>query len=155
MNSDDILKIIDKYEDIINKEYVKPKRVSFNIFDSFDKTKELTKMYNYKPNTNKRLSKIYFNYPNELENFACLSDISELENNKEKLYIKYVGVNNKFGYGGFLYKFDNYYITLISQYKKVWRISINDNFIFYRRVTNENDKMREQFESFLNSTINK
>ena len=155
MNSDDILKIIDKYEDIINKEYVKPKRVSFNIFDSFDKTKELTKMYNYKPNTNKRLSKIYFNYQNELENFAYLSDISELENNKEKLYIKYVGVNNKFGYGGFLYKFDNYYITLISQYKKVWRISINDNFIFYRRVTNENDKMREQFESFLNSTINK
>ena len=155
MNSDDILKIIDKYEDIINKEYVKPKRVSFNIFDIFDKTKELTKMYNYKPNTNKRLSKIYFNYQNELENFAYLSDISELENNKEKLYIKYVGVNNKFGYGGFLYKFDNYYITLISQYKKVWRISINDNFIFYRRVTNENDKMREQFESFLNSTINK
>ena len=147
--SDEILKLIDKYSYILNKEYTKTTMTTSNIFD---KTNELSNILNYKPNTNKRINKIVSKYKKELEGFIYLNNISEIENNKEKLYIKYVGINNKFGYGGFLYKFDKDNIILISQYKKVWNISINNNFIFYRRASTENDKIRDEFEQFLNST---
>ena len=71
---------------------------------------------------------------------------------KKQFVIRYIGVNNEFGWGGFLYKQKNYSITLIYSNKKPWTILLNDNVIWYRRATSADDKKGVELVKFLYST---
>lgn len=72
-------------------------------------------------------------YALELQGFKELTRLKRLKR-KELLYIKYVNVNGKFGYGGYFVSFDDDTITLMNEYDKLFNISIDDNFIFYQRI---------------------
>ena len=151
-HADEILKIIDKHKELLEKETLKPENLpKINIFDSLDKTKEIKYIYKVKTDSSYTALKYEDLYKEHLSGFLYLDNIQQIENNREKLFVRYVNVNGKFGYGGFLYKYNNNTITLINSDKKPWTITINDNFIWYRRATTANDKMREEFAKFLDN----
>ena len=153
MNADVILKIIDKCKDILDKEYVRPEKPpKKSIYEILSKSKEINKINNIEVDENYNALNFEIKYKNELTGFLYLKNIEQWANNKEKFFIRYIGVNNKFGWGGFLYKHNNYSITLINSNKKPWIILINDNFIWYRRAPNSDEKIREEFVKFLYST---
>lgn len=153
-HAEEILKIIDKNKDILEKEYYKPdKPKKINIYESLDKTKEIKHIYKMKIDSIYTALKYEEIHKEYLEGFLYLDNIQQIENNNEKLFVRYVNVNGKFGYGGFLYKYNNNSITLINSEKKPWTILIKENFIWYRRATTANDKMREEFAKFLDSNI--
>jgi hypothetical protein len=73
------------------------------------------------------------NYALDLQGFKELVRLKRLKR-KEVLFIKYINVNGKLGYGGYFVSFDNETITLMNNYDKLFKISIDDNFIFYKRI---------------------
>ena len=144
---DVILKKINKHKLILDNEYVKLQKP--NIYNSLDKTDEIKQIYDIEVDEEYRVLKLENKHKNELNGFIYLKNLQQWYNNKEKLFVRYMNVNNKFNYGGFLYKFNNYSITLINSDKKPWIISIKDNFIWYRRANSTNDNIRKEFEEFL------
>lgn len=100
----------------------------------------------------KSMHTIYKKYKVDLKEFKVLT-LERLLKTKDKLFIRYIPaqnfINNKLNYGGFLIKFTEKTITLLSTLKKAWTISIDDNFIFYTKVLSENDKTRKAFEEYL------
>ena len=117
---------------------------------------EVINIYNEKIVTDddikKNIKYIYKKNKTELANFKVLT-LERLLQNKDKLFVRYIPaqnyINNKLNYGGFLIKFTETTITLLSTKKNVWSINIDDNFIFYTKVLSENDKTRKAFEEYL------
>ena len=145
--NDEILNKINKHKLLLDKEHdvlQKP-----NIYSSLDKTDEIKQIYDIEVDEEYRVLKLENKYKNLLNGFVYLKKLEQWSNNNEKLFVRYMNVNNKFGYGGFLYKYNNYSITLINSDKKPWIISIKDNFIWYRRANSTNDNIRKEFEEFL------
>ena len=149
--SDAILKIIDDNKELLNKQYIKPmKQPNINIYNSLDKSDEITKIYNIKIDTNYRILKLELLFKQELNGFTYLNDINELTNIKDKIFIRYVGVNTKFNFGGLLRKCNKNSLTLLNlNNKSHWTVSINDNFIWYTKIKSNDDKKRESFELML------
>ena len=105
-----------------------------------------------KINTNSYLNKLKEKYKKDLIDFNYAKTINEIIQSK-KIFIRYISVKGKLEYGGFYYKVieedKKFYILLINKYKKVWKISFDDNFIFYKNILNENDNKREVFKDLL------
>lgn len=99
-----------------------------------------------------QIKEYYKKYNNELKDFKYIENKNYF-NNKKKLYIRYVGFNNKLYYGGFLVKTEEknntLYIYLINTKKKIWVIDFNRNYIFANNIITEDDKIRQQFIEYL------
>lgn len=118
------------------------------------KLDEVNIIMNLEINNNKFLAKLVKKYKNELNGFTYLATINEVIQLK-KVFIRYISVKGQLGYGGFYNKVvernGKFFILLVSQNKKVWEISFDDNFIFYKDIENTNDQKR----SFLTSLLDK
>ncbi len=89
-------------------------------------------LHNDEPNDDFK-NKMIIEYALDLQGFKELVRLKRLKR-KEVLFIKYINVNGKLGYGGYFVSFDNETITLMNNYDKLFKISIDDNFIFYKRI---------------------
>jgi len=112
--------------------------------------------YKEKINNEEKIKSYYKKYEKELCNFKYIDNENYFDINK-KIYIRYVGFNNKLYYGGFFVKIEKKnkttYIYLISSKKKVWYIDFNKNFIFANKVISKNEKIRNMFINFLDKNI--
>ena len=92
-------------------------------------------------------------YKSELKDFKYVVDPNLFLTFKKK-YVRYIEFNNNLNYGGFLYKTEkinnNFIIYLINKDKKIWTIDFNKNYIFVHDIITENDKLRANFEKYLN-----
>lgn len=113
---------------------------------------EINEIYKININTEKYFKKIKKKYENELINFEYAKNINDIIQLK-KIFIRYINVKGKLYYGGIYYKTINknnkFYILLINKYKKIWEVAFDDNFIFYKKILNENDNKREFFKNIL------
>jgi hypothetical protein len=120
-----------------------------------NKILEINEIYDIEYDTAEIIKKLEERYKTELKGFTYLEDLIQLEDDK-KYFIRYIGINGKFNYGGFLYYFPNdYCIRLINNSKKAWDVIVNENFIWFSKVLNENDKKRAQFDAYLKVIENK
>ena len=120
-----------------------------------NKILEILEIYDIEYDTAEIIKKLEERYKTELKGFTYLEDLIQLEDDK-KYFIRYIGINGKFNYGGFLYYFPNdYCIRLINNSKKAWDVIVNENFIWFSKVLNENDKKRAQFDAYLKVIENK
>jgi len=114
--------------------------------------KEIDIIMNLQINTKTYLNNLIKKFKKELDGFSYVSSINEIIGMK-KIYIRYISVKGQLGYGGFyskvIKKNDQFYILLINSNKKIWEVSFNDNFIFYKMINTNNDDKREFFNSFL------
>jgi hypothetical protein len=108
--------------------------------------------YNEETNNKQKIKDLFEKYKKELEDFTYVENETYFINNK-KIYIRYVGFNNKINYGGFFYKTEKLnkstYIYLINSRRKVWHIDFNKNYIFANKIISEDDKIRKAFMEFL------
>jgi hypothetical protein len=152
---DTILDIFDK-----NKFILKDKAIETILNkprNEYKKNKilEINEIYDIEYDTAEIIKKLEERYKTELKGFTYLEDLIQLEDDK-KYFIRYIGINGKFNYGGFLYYFPNdYCIRLINNSKKAWDVIVNENFIWFSKVLNENDKKRAQFDAYLKVIENK
>ena len=120
-----------------------------------NKILEINEIYDIEYNTTAIIKELEERYKTELKGFTYLEDLIQLEDDT-KYFIRYIGINGKFNYGGFLYYFPNdYCIRLINNSRKAWDIIVNENFIWYSKVLNENDRKRAQFDAYLKEIENK
>ena len=98
-------------------------------------------------------------YNKELHGYKELKNISKLDDKKkkkEKLFIKYINIsNNTLYHGGFLFKYDNEKLFLINKKRKPWSVDIDKHYIFYNKVSSQNDIKREMFEKLLKNLEDK
>ena len=148
---DAILNIIHKNRELLKeRQYFKTKeQPKINIYDTLDKTKELSKIYNNKIDTNYFILLYEDEFKEKLKDFTYLQNINQFTD--KRYFLKYVGVNGKFYNGGFLYKYDKNSITLINSKKKVWIILIDDNFIWFIKIKRDDEKKRDLFIEYLKS----
>ena len=108
--------------------------------------------YNEETNNKQKIKDLFGKYKKELEDFTYVENETYFINNK-KIYIRYVGFNNKINYGGFFYKIEklnkNTYIYLINSRRKVWFIDFNKHYVFANKIISEDDKIRKAFMEFL------
>ncbi len=104
-------------------------------------------------NSNNFLTKLVKKYKNELNGFIYISEINDIIQLK-KVFIRYISVKGLLYYGGFynkvIEKNGKYFILLINQHRKIWEVSFDDNFIFYKNIENNNDQKRSFFTDLLN-----
>ena len=114
--------------------------------------KEIDIIMNLQINTNTYLNNLIKKFKKELDGFSYASTINEIIGMK-KIFIRYISVKGQLGYGGFYNKVINkngqFYILLISSTKKIWEVSFNDNFIFYKKINTDDDDKRELFNNLL------
>jgi len=96
-------------------------------------------------------------YNKELHGYKELKNISKLDDKKkEKLFIKYINIsNNTLYHGGFLFKYDNEKLFLINKKRKPWSVDIDKHYIFYNKVSSQNDIKRDMFEKLLKNLDDK
>ena len=103
---------------------------------------------------NKKIYKWKSDYEKELEDYEFIESEEELKRTAKKGgYVRYFNANDELRYGGFLVNIfqDNEItkITLMNTMGKRWAISWTRNYIFYKKHTTANDKLRKIFISLL------
>jgi hypothetical protein len=98
-----------------------------------EKMNEVIEIFNEEVNLEEIQTTIIKRYEEHLKGFKELKTMSKLSGNENKIFIKYININGKFGHGGFLTDFDDRIITLKIGHSKPWNILIDENFIFYQR----------------------
>jgi len=68
-------------------------------------------------------------------------------------YIRYVNLNGELRWGGILIKIDDIEtrdakLLLMNTSRKFWQIKFSKNYVFYKKHTTYNDKLRELFISY-------
>jgi len=116
---------------------------------------DIKSILNQKIDTKKQLRKLTKIYEKDLKDFVYIDDITTLVGLKN-IYIRHININGKIGWGGFLFKIENnnndYLIYLINKNKKPWSIDFNKNYIFYKKVSkNDDENIRDLFINFLDS----
>ena len=120
-----------------------------------DKTDEINAIFDLQIDTNQQIKLLKEKYKKELENFTYVKKITDIYE-KQKIYIRYIGINGKLYWGGFLYKIDKinnkYFIVLINKNKKPWTINFDTNYVFYNSIiTTRNESLRNVFIKFLDT----
>ena len=120
--------------------------------DKLTEVKQILK-YNEEINNKLKIKNFYNKYKKELENFKYIDDEIFFATNKKKIYIRYIGFNNKINYGVFNLKSEKknktLYIYLINEKKKIWYFDFNKNYVFFNKIISEDDKIRKNFIDFL------
>ena len=110
-------------------------------------------------NTKKYLNSLILQHKKDLIDFIYVDEINNIIG-KTSLFIRYISTKGKLGYGGILYKVIKehyiFYLLLVNKDKKVWKISFNDNFIFYKTIETitDSDNKRQFFMNFLDKYDN-
>jgi hypothetical protein len=100
-------------------------------------------------NINEKIKEFKKKYQEELDGFTYIDDKIIISTLKNK-FIRYIGFNGLLNYGGFLYKVENGLIYLINKDRRIWKINIDQNFIFYKDIIKtNNDLRRNAFDIFL------
>ena len=115
--------------------------------------KEIEEILTADVNVKETIDKLIVKHKEALTGFKYVDDIGRLtrKSSRNKLFIRYVGVNGKFGWGGFYLRNEDNHIYLVNKYKAVWCIDEKQNFIFYKKVLLDNDRMRNDFDIFLST----
>ena len=131
----------------------KESKVKFNFKEDKELKKEIEEILTADVNVQDAIDKLIIKHKEALTGFKYVDDIERLKrkSTRNKLFIRYVGVNGKFGWGGFFLRNDDNQIYLVNKYKAVWYIYEKQNFIFYKKVLLENERMRNDFDIFLST----
>lgn len=121
-----------------------------------DILKNLPSQKEWKDNIDKKVNSWLKKYPKELEDYEFIYSLNQLRNNvKAGGYIRYFNNNEELRYGGFLVRKieedDNYRLSLMNMNGKKWTIVWSRNYIFYKKHTTANDKLRKIFISLLDN----
>tara|TARA_B100001093_G_scaffold518511_1_gene603618 strand:+ start:324 stop:716 length:393 start_codon:yes stop_codon:yes gene_type:complete len=116
--------------------------------------KNLPSQKEWKENLDKKINSWFKKYPKELEDYEFVYSLDQLRNQvKAGGYIRYFNNNEELRYGGFLVRKieedDNYRLSLMNMNGKKWTIVWSRNYIFYKKHTTANDKLRKIFISLL------
>ena len=103
---------------------------------------------------NKKIYKWKSDYEKELEDYEFIQTEKELfKIAKKGGYVRYFNSNEELRYGGFLVNIfqdkDIIKLTIMNTMGKRWAISWTRNYIFYKKHTTANDKLRKIFISLL------
>lgn len=115
---------------------------------------EIDIIMNVNVDTNKYLNSLIQKNKKDLIDFIYVDNINTIIG-KHSIFIRYISTKGRLFYGGILYKVikenDIFYLLLVNKNKTVWKISFNDNFIFYKTINtiSDNENKRNAFLSFL------
>jgi len=92
-------------------------------------------------------------YPEELSEYIHIDYNDLLSQVEIGGYIRYVNLDGELRWGGVLIKIDDIEtrdakLLLMNISKKFWQIKFSKNYVFYRKHTTYNDKLRELFISY-------
>jgi hypothetical protein len=92
-------------------------------------------------------------YPEELSEYIYIDYNDLLSQVKLGGYIRYINLDGELRWGGVLIKIDNIEsrdakLLLMNTSRKFWEIKFSKNYIFYKKHTTYNDKLRELFISY-------
>jgi hypothetical protein len=123
-----------------------------------NKIKEIKNILNIEININTQIQYLKDKYKKELENFIYIEKINQLYE-YPKLFIRYIGINGKLGWGGILLRIEQvnnkFFIYLINKKKKSWYIEFDKNYIFYQKIIKtNNENIRNIFTDFLTEYTN-
>tara|TARA_Y100000389_G_C17375304_1_gene471301 strand:- start:769 stop:1161 length:393 start_codon:yes stop_codon:yes gene_type:complete len=116
--------------------------------------KNLPSQKQWKDDIDKKINSWFKKYPKELEDYKFVYSLDQLRNEiKAGGYIRYFNNNEELRYGGFLVRKieedDNYRLSLMNMNGRKWTIVWSRNYIFYKKHTTANDKLRKIFISLL------
>ena len=92
-----------------------------------------------------------------LKGFHFTDDLHQLKllSITNKLFIRYLSLTEKKGWGGFLLKFEENNLVLISTQRRVWYVNYDLNHIFYNIVLSDSDKLLSVFNNILTTETEK
>jgi len=116
----------------------------------------IEKNYDYdkiQDNLNKLIEKFELKYQKELEDYIYVDYNDLISQVKYGGYIRYINLNEELKWGGILLKINNLEssdakLLLMNSNKKIWEIKFSKNYVFYKKHTTYNDKLRELFISY-------
>ena len=118
--------------------------------------KIIEKNYDYdkiQEKLNNLIEKFEIRYEKELEDYIYIDYNDLISKVKYGGYIRYVNLNGELRWGGVLLKINNLEssdakLLLMNTSKKIWEIKFSKNYVFYKKHTTYNDKLRELFISY-------
>ena len=121
-----------------------------------DILKNLPSQKQWKDDIDKKINSWFKQYPKELEDYEFVYSLDQLRNEvKAGGYVRYFNNNEELRYGGFLVRKieedDNYRLSLMNMNGRKWTIVWSRNYIFYKKHTTANDKLRKIFISLLDN----
>ena len=116
------------------------------INDNYDEEKIHNKL-------NKRIEKFEQKYSEELNEYIYIDYSDLLSKVKIGGYIRYVNFNNELRWGGILLEIKDIdtrdaKLMLKNTTNNIWMIKFSKNYVFYKKHTTYNDKLRELFISY-------
>ena len=116
------------------------------IYDNYDENE--TEIENMKT-----IEEFEQKYQDELKEYIHVDYNDLLSKVKKGGYIRYVNLNGELRWGGILLEIKDIdsrdaKLMLMNMSKKIWVINFSKNYIFYKKHTTYNDKLRELFISF-------
>lgn len=101
----------------------------------------------------KTIEKFEQKYPEELNEYIHIDYNDLLSQVELGGYIRYVNLNGELRWGGVLIKIDDIEsrdakLLLMNTSRKFWQIKFSKNYVFYKKHTTYNDKLRELFISY-------
>jgi hypothetical protein len=107
----------------------------------------------YEKKINRKLELFFSKYKEELEDYMYIKNENEYNNLKKGGYIRYIDFNENLRWGGILlkkYDFNSINMMLLcNSSAKTFKISFENNYIFYKKHTTQSDKTRKLFLSYL------
>ena len=112
---------------------------------------EIDAIFDLVIDTKQQLKFLKEKYKKELENFKYIKKITDIYG-KQKIYIRYIGINGRLYWGGFLFKINKinnkFIILLINKDKKPWSVDFDTHYVFYNSIIRD-DNLRDIFTEFL------
>jgi hypothetical protein len=117
------------------------------INDNYDEEKLHEKL-------NKRIERFEQKYSEELSEYMYIDYSDLLSKVHVGGYIRYVNYNNELRWGGILLEIKDIdtrdaKLMLKNTSNNIWMIKFSKNYVFYRKHTTYNDKLRELFISYV------
>ena len=116
------------------------------INDNYDEELEEKKLQ-------RTIEKFEQKYPEELSEYIHIDYHDLLSQVEIGGYIRYINLNGELRWGGVLIRIDDIEtrdakLLLMNTSRKFWQIKFSKNYVFYRKHTTYNDKLRELFISY-------
>ena len=126
-----------------------------------DREKEINKMVDsimtqekWENNKKKHIESLFNKYKTELDKYIWIESLEDYDEIKLGGYVRYVNMNGELKWGGILSKktvkkSGIHMMALINTTRDIFNVSFEKNYIFYKKHTSPNDKMRDLFISYL------
>lgn len=105
-------------------------------------------------NKKKYIESLFSKYKTKLADYIWIENLEDYDEIKLGGYIRYVNLNGELKWGGILVKKiikknGIHIMSLINSANEIFNLSYEKNYIFYKKRTSRNDKIRELFISYL------